>query len=158
MKAESLVTWLMAVASLILIVATEPFYREVLFNASIPTIITLQSTATPESIHFFKVVSDVGAIGLTFGVIIASYVWLERNKAFYFLTYFGEIMVIMGIGKMAYHSPRPYMVSDDVQVYGCSTEFGHPSGHSINDMTFCIGFLLDRIASNPNDSCCGRIL
>jgi membrane-associated phospholipid phosphatase len=25
-------------------------------------------------------------------------------------------------------------------------------------MTFCIGLLLDRIASNPNDSYCGRIL
>jgi hypothetical protein len=48
------------------------------------------------------------------GVILGSFVWLERNKAFYFLTYYGEILFIMGVGKMAYHSPRPYMVSDDV--------------------------------------------
>ncbi len=36
----------------------------------------------------------------------------------------------MCIGKMGYHKPRPFMVDDDVQVFGCSSEFGHPSGHS----------------------------
>jgi len=114
MKLETTATWLLAVAAFLLLVATEPFYREALFNASIPTIIALQSTATPWSINFFKVISDVGAFGIMFGVILGSFVWLERNKAFYFLTYYGEILFIMGMGKMAYHSPRPYMVSDDV--------------------------------------------
>ena len=52
---------------------------------------------------------------------------------------------------MAYHSPRPYMVNDSVQVFGCSTEFGHPSGHSINSMTFCIGLLIDYLTSTNTD-------
>lgn len=99
----------------------------------------------------------MGAVGLIFGVIISSYVWLDRNKAFYYLTYYGEILVVMGVGKMAYHSPRPYMVSDEIKVNGCSTEFGHPSGHSLNSMTFCIGLLLDRIASAPEENKCVRI-
>ena len=68
------------------------------------------------------------------------------------------MLFIMGVGKMAYHSPRPYMVSDDVQVFGCSTEYGHPSGHSLNSMAFCIGLLLDRIASHKEDSICLRVL
>lgn len=58
-------------------------------------------------------------------------------------------MFVMCLGKLAYHSPRPYMVSDEVQVFGCATEFGHPSGHSINSMTFCIALLLDFLASYP---------
>lgn len=109
---DKVLIWILAVVSLILIVSIEPFYRHPLFNASIPTIISLQSSATPASIHFFKLVSDIGAFGLIIAVILGSYVWLERSKAFYFLTYYGEVLVIMGIGKMAYHSPRPYMVSD----------------------------------------------
>ena len=85
-------------------------------------------------------------------MILGSYVWLDRSKAFYYLTFFGEIMFVMSIGKMWYHSPRPYMVSDEVEVFGCATEYGHPSGHSLNAMTFSIGLLLDRIASSPKDS------
>jgi hypothetical protein len=50
MKLKTTATWLLAVATFLLLLATEPFYREALFNASIPTIIALQSTATPGSI------------------------------------------------------------------------------------------------------------
>jgi hypothetical protein len=32
---------------------------------------------------------------------------------------------------MAYHEPRPYMTTDKIKVYGCSPEYGNPSGHSI---------------------------
>lgn len=152
MLKAGLVTPILSIAALLLLIATEPFYRAPLFNASIPIIISFQSTATPESIQFFKTVSDIGALGLIIGVLVISYLFGARNKAFYFMSYYGEIMLVMCIGKMAYHSPRPYMVSDEVQVFGCSTEFGHPSGHSINSMTFCIGLLLDYMVSNPDDS------
>ena len=81
-----------------------------------------------------------------------SYLFTERNRAFYYMTFYAEILFIMGIGKMAYHSPRPYMVNDEVKVFGCSTEFGHPSGHSINSMTFCIGLLLDYLTTYPSES------
>ena len=37
-------------ASLFLLVATEPFYREFLINASLTFIVEIQSTATPLSI------------------------------------------------------------------------------------------------------------
>ncbi len=78
MKLEALATLLLAVASLALLIATEPFYRLPLFNASIPTIVALQSTATPWSINFFKAVSDMGAVGLIIAVVLGSYIWLER--------------------------------------------------------------------------------
>lgn len=111
----------------------------------------LQSTATPDSIAFYKLISDIGATYLSIGVLVLSYLYAERSRAFYYTIHFAVIMFIMSIGKLAYHSPRPYMVSDEVQVFGCSTEFGHPSGHSINSMTFCIGLLLDYLASYPSE-------
>jgi hypothetical protein len=53
-------------------------------------------------------------MGLIVAVLILSYLYSERSRAFYYLTNFGAILFVMGIGKMAYHSPRPYMVNDDV--------------------------------------------
>jgi len=51
------------IASLILLVATEPFYREFLFNASITMIVDIQSTATPWSIGFLKLCLTWGLTG-----------------------------------------------------------------------------------------------
>ena len=56
---------------------------------------------------------------------------------------------IMSIGKMGYHQPRPYMVDDDVEVHGCSKEFGHPSGHSLAAGAMITVVALDYIRSNP---------
>jgi membrane-associated phospholipid phosphatase len=139
-----------SIVFLVALIAVEPYYRQTLFDASIPAIIALQSTATPEMVSFMKLVSDIGSLGLIIGVLVISFLFFERSKAFYYTSLFSQIVLIMGIGKIAYHSPRPYMVSDDVQVFGCSTEFGHPSGHSINSMTFCIAILLDFLASCPS--------
>jgi hypothetical protein len=37
----------------------------------------------------------------------------------------------MNITKMAYHEPRPFMTTDKINVFGCSAEYGNPSGHSL---------------------------
>ncbi len=108
------ITPLLSVFALIFLVTTEPIYQKFLFDLSIPVIVALQSTATPASVAFMKLVSDIGAMGLIIGVLLISYIFWGRAKAFYYLTFYAEILFIMGIGKMAYHSPRPYMVSDDV--------------------------------------------
>jgi membrane-associated phospholipid phosphatase len=144
------ITLVQSVVLLVILIATEPFYHQPLFDASIPIIVELQKNATPDQIAFWKLVSDVGASYLTVGVLVLSYLFTERSRAFYYKSVFSMIMFVMCIGKLAYHSPRPYMVSDEVQVFGCSTEFGHPSGHSINSMTFCIALLLDYLATYPD--------
>lgn len=136
---------------LLLILLVEPFYRQYLFDASIPIIISLQASATPEWIQFFQTVSFIGAGGIPIAVILGGYIFWPRSYAFYYLTYFAEIFIVMNIGKMAYHSPRPYMVNDEVQVFGCATEFGHPSGHAIISMTLCIGLLIDYFTSPNTD-------
>jgi membrane-associated phospholipid phosphatase len=54
----------------------------------------------------------------------------------------------MNITKMAYHEPRPFMVTDKITVYGCSGEYGNPSGHSLFAAAFNIFFFLDLFHSN----------
>lgn len=50
----------------------------------------------------------------------------------------------MNITKMAYHEARPFMVPNNViNVYGCSSEYGNPSGHSLFAAAFNIFFFLD---------------
>lgn len=49
----------------------------------------------------------------------------------------------MNLTKMAYHEPRPYFVDVDIQVYGCSAEYGNPSGHSLFAAAFAFFLFLD---------------
>lgn len=38
----------------------------------------------------------------------------------------------MGVTKIIYHDPRPFMVQDDIDSYTCSRGYGNPSGHSVS--------------------------
>lgn len=55
---------------------------------SIPVIKELQTTATPDRIAFFKLVSDVGSMGLIIGVLVLTYLMSERSRAFYYSSLF----------------------------------------------------------------------
>ena len=44
---------------------------------------------------------------------------------------------------MAYREPRPFMYSEKIQVFGCSAEYGNPSGHSIFAAAFNSFVFLD---------------
>ena len=54
----------------------------------------------------------------------------QRARAFYYLTAYGIVPYTIDAIKIAYHSPRPFWASPDVQAWGCSQEFGNPSGHA----------------------------
>lgn len=58
------------------------------------------------------------------------YNWFSRGRAFYYIAFLSATAYLMNITKMAYHEPRPYMVSTAINVYGCTAEYGNPSGHS----------------------------
>lgn len=58
----------------------------------------------------------------------------------------------MGITKMAYHQPRPYMVNPAINVFGCDPEYGNPSGHSIFAAAFNIFFYLDVFHAQENEN------
>ena len=49
----------------------------------------------------------------------------------------------MNFTKIAYHDPRPYFTSDEITPYGCSSEYGNPSGHSLFAAGFFFFIFLD---------------
>lgn len=49
----------------------------------------------------------------------------------------------MNLTKMAYHEPRPFMYTPKIKVFGCSAEYGNPSGHSLFAAAFNFFFFLD---------------
>ena len=69
--------------------------------------------------------------------------WDTRSRAFYYVLFLTACGFLMNITKMAYHEPRPFMVTDQIKAYGCSAEYGNPSGHSLFAAAFNFFFFLD---------------
>eukprot|EP00356_Strombidium_inclinatum_P011479 CAMPEP_0170480330 /NCGR_PEP_ID=MMETSP0208-20121228/1212_1 /TAXON_ID=197538 /ORGANISM="Strombidium inclinatum, Strain S3" /LENGTH=154 /DNA_ID=CAMNT_0010752861 /DNA_START=310 /DNA_END=771 /DNA_ORIENTATION=+ len=67
----------------------------------------------------------------------------DRAKFFYFLAVFSMDKVIMSYLKLAYHDPRPYMFSPNIEPISCSTGFGNPSGHSSASAVIALTLFLD---------------
>lgn len=59
------------------------------------------------------------------------YNWFNRGRAFYYILFITICGWMVNITKMAYSEPRPFMVSKIIIPYGCSSEFGNPSGHAL---------------------------
>lgn len=62
---------------------------------------------------------------------VIMYNWFSRGRAFYYIAFLSAVSYLMNITKMAYHEPRPFMVNSDIKVYGCTAEYGNPSGHAL---------------------------
>ena len=58
----------------------------------------------------------------------------------------------MYYGKLAYHDPRPYMISSNISPFKCSTSFGNPSGHSSSASVIAIVLYLDLFHGSPVSS------
>ena len=91
----------------------------------------MQAHITESGKVFFKGLSLWGDGPVYF--IIFVYVFLQESRAiaFYYITFITFTMFVMNLTKMAYHEPRPYMTTEKIKVFGCSAEYGNPSGHSI---------------------------
>ena len=49
----------------------------------------------------------------------------------------------MNVTKLYYHQARPFWASSDVKAFGCSTQYGNPSGHSLTSMGAALFLWLD---------------
>ena len=52
-------------------------------------------------------------------------------------------MVITNVFKLRYHQARPFWVSPKIQAFGCSTQYGNPSGHSMTSIAIALIFWYD---------------
>ena len=57
--------------------------------------------------------------------------------------------IIISFFKLAYHYPRPWVISSSIIPISCSKEFGNPSGHSSASSLFSIFLILDAFHGTP---------
>jgi membrane-associated phospholipid phosphatase len=66
-----------------------------------------------------------------------------RPRFFYYLAVAAICTLMISYMKIAYHEPRPYMISPDITPISCSKAFGQPSGHSMAASLLAIAGVLD---------------
>eukprot|EP00347_Sterkiella_histriomuscorum_P007170 403349990 len=80
--------------------------------------------------------------------LIIAFAVLHRARAFYYFLYVVTVFGIQYILKSIYHSPRPYMTVEDIVPKGCSSSYGHPSGHTLQIAAYLTFIWLDFYHSN----------
>jgi len=93
--------------------------------------------------NFMVVISALGEGPIYFTVFICIFNRGSRARAFYYLMGLCSCLFLMNITKMAYHDPRPFMTDDRIAEYGCSNEYGNPSGHVLFSAAFFAFMFLD---------------
>ncbi len=117
---------------LILIMITEPLYRERLFEYSLSYIKEIQTARTEFSTTFFVIVSKLGDGDLYLAIFLIIYACDKQARALSVMTFICSGSVIMTLTKIYYMEPRPYFVDDEINCLDkCSAEYGNPSGHSL---------------------------
>ncbi len=118
-------------------------YREPLYQYSIRQQIALQPNITKGGLFIFEALSFWGNGAPYFLAFFVIFVMSNRPRAFYYVLFLTACGFLMNITKMAYHEPRPFMYTREIKVYGCSAEYGNPSGHSLFAAAFNFFFFLD---------------
>lgn len=123
----------------IIIIATEIFYREPLFNASVKFEENIHKTYDKNAFIFklAKLLSDLPALSIVLGLIII-YNFCNILKSFVFLICLYSTFLVVGILKMVYQNPRPVWKSDKILNLTTEGGFGNPSGHSFTSMLMFI--------------------
>lgn len=127
----------------------EKFCMESLYAFSLSWIPGIQDGSSDMRKTFWKTWTDIaykGCILLPIGVSL----FIKRDLAQ--TTYYGFLLTalffITTFLKIAYHGPRPFWSSDDVQAFTCTTQFGNPSGHSILAFGMSMGIALEFTEGN----------
>ena len=129
----------------IVLFGAEFLYRVPLREKSMELQKKLKPYATNAGNVIFEIFSQYGfgpAYFLGFAIMLN---WFERGRAFYYCVFLSVCGYAVNITKMAYSEPRPYMLDPPpaINVYGCSAEYGNPSGHALWAASFHFFVFLD---------------
>ncbi len=91
--------------------------------------------------------SVFGAGAAYFLMFIVLFNWNSRARAYYHILFLTSCLFVMNTTKMAYSEPRPYFIEPDITPFGCSAEFGNPSGHSLFAAAYCFFLFLDTLVT-----------
>jgi len=119
---------LILISYIILVVFTEFFYRDTLFNNSDRIENYLQSIFNTKA---FEILSFFGSQLIFYIIFISFYLFLPLNTSYSFLSVIVHTNYWNNILKIIYGAERPYWVFQDL-IPSCNIGFGNPSGYSMN--------------------------
>ena len=64
----------------------------------------------------------------------------------YFSIITSVLIFFINFMKVRYHDPRPFWISDNIQAFSCSSEFGNPSGHTMGIFWAAMLFAIDYVS------------
>lgn len=133
-------TTLASILCLAAIIFSYNLYQERLWEYSISEtgIVEWQFYMSDGSKKFLDFISGLGGGKEQLALVAVGLIFGTREKFFYFLALYTLDKGTLGIGKLAYHMPRPYMVDPQITPIHCSKEFGSPSGHSSSALSISI--------------------
>ena len=129
-----------------LIIYTQSFYNAPLFDYSTYTEIQIiQQKLSPACITAWQLWSGIGLTIASTIPIIVPLVWnlSNRPRAVYYAVFIAGLDFWMNTLKTTYHQARPFWDNVQITPYGCSTQFGNPSGHSMMSMGSALAVYLD---------------
>ena len=136
-----------ALGAFALIIATEPSYRDPLYDYSLTWIPQIQAGASSTKQTAWDLYSDIALYGVLLLSILISLVGrTERSRACYYALSVSVYVTFNNMLKLSYADPRPFWSSDDVQAFHCSSEYGNPSGHTMIGAGLPLLIALDFIA------------
>ncbi len=130
---------------LLLIFAAERLYTQPLYDY---TVAELKRTYTSDKYEktFFHVMLTLAYIGEGDNYMylaILAYLLASKPTAFHFMVYFSVVHLVDKVTKISYRGPRPYWTDSDIIPRGCTSNYGHPSGHTIKAVGFFMFYFLD---------------
>jgi membrane-associated phospholipid phosphatase len=122
-----------------LVIGTEIFYRDSLFQKSL-SIIPEWKSGTPQKFKEFCILLKyVGSSRVFFALLAIIHIFFPINKSFTFLNVFLYSYYFNNLMKMIYSNPRPFWVDPNINL-SCDGSFGNPSGHSMCSAAVYLAF------------------
>ena len=114
-----------------LIIISEEFYREPLFNYSLKFEKNIQNSTSENAIIFFRFITVVGCdyfIAISLVIIFLGFSFIQTIVYFFGITLSIYMQSLM---KIIYGDSRPFMERQELFKGICDGGFGNPSGHAL---------------------------
>ena len=134
-KSTTLLKLIFITIYFILIIAIEPFYRDYLFQLSIPFEEHIQSTYSPSTITFYNIYTNIGSSKFMLPIIFIIFISFPLTTSFSLISTMIYASYTTNTMKIIYHNPRPIWHSLNIK-HACNNGFGNPSGHSCTSAAF----------------------
>jgi membrane-associated phospholipid phosphatase len=144
MEVNKLVWVVLSGFTLFTIIFVEQGFHESYFEDSLEFIPKLQEGASEFKQKTWDAYSNLGLTLVNAVPMLVPYYWIEqRPRCFYYVVVILAIDAIMAVSKLNDHQARPIWVSEAVKAYGCSNQYGNPSGHCLSTMGITLTCWLD---------------